>query len=793
MKKQFLIDKTEYLEKGIIAFPSIYIEGSASCGKTTAVQMLLKKHPEVRAAVISANLSAGREDGLKKELAAVSARMEAGPVWAVFDNIPGVLTREQMGLLEGFLENMPESGRAVFISRERPPEALLGWLWKRKMELIPMEALLFSREEIRQMIEQADSPLDPEEVYQATGGWAGCVDMMIRQSLRTRECKIPKEYAEKLRKSYEIDTYLNREVLSALSREEQKILDLSMSCPWLNAELCEKIWEIPRAQELLERLERKGILQYDRRQRCWETAPLFRREMSDGRRKKELGHWYEEKGYIREALNCLRQSEDQRAFRGCMTAHYEQIPFLGTDYSEVMKWTGKAPELCYLRGMYCWSSQNPDGLRREIRMLEEMEAGQESLKVREILLNLTFVSPDISLEEWLIRLKAAAEAGPKMRLYGMLGNSVTYLCGLRDLSGLFACTKKEENQKAGIWRECLGEREYRRYQLARLEYYLETERLKMIPESDMNLLLKGDPEENDSWQFQLARLYLLCKLQQTEADEENADRIDWLEERLLRERHPVCSANAAAVGCLYSPWYRGKERFLHWLRRAVMDAGVSVNEENYMMFCLRAQGYVLMDQYERAEKILRKTIPYLRTYGRSRLLAEQLFLSAIANWGEKRHGQALRDTIESFLLSGESRYVGFYTLYGEKSRVVLEAYVEWMRSNRPEGWHRKKKYNYGNVLRMPLEDYMQVILRCIRKNSRSGPQFAEEYIEERLTMMETIILQDIGRGLSNTEIARELNLKLSTVKSHIYSLYKKLGVNNRMQAVIKGKELGMLE
>lgn len=40
-----MIDKTESLEKGIAVFPSIYIEGSAACGKTTAVQMLLEKHP----------------------------------------------------------------------------------------------------------------------------------------------------------------------------------------------------------------------------------------------------------------------------------------------------------------------------------------------------------------------------------------------------------------------------------------------------------------------------------------------------------------------------------------------------------------------------------------------------------------------------------------------------------------------------------------------------------------------------------------------------------------------------
>ena len=42
-----MIDKTEVLEKEIVVFPSIYIEGAASSGKSTAVQMLLEKHSEV--------------------------------------------------------------------------------------------------------------------------------------------------------------------------------------------------------------------------------------------------------------------------------------------------------------------------------------------------------------------------------------------------------------------------------------------------------------------------------------------------------------------------------------------------------------------------------------------------------------------------------------------------------------------------------------------------------------------------------------------------------------------------
>ena len=60
----------------------------------------------------------------------------------------------------------------------------------------------------------------------------------------------------------------------------------------------------------------------------------------------------------------------------------------------------------------------------------------------------------------------------------------------------------------------------------------------------------------------------------------------------------------------------------------------------------------------------------------------------------------------------------FYTEYGVTGRKVLEAYIDWMKYNSPEGWHRKKKYNYGNVLHMPEADYLETILRKTRKEAR---------------------------------------------------------------------------
>ena len=49
----YYIDKTECLEKGIVVFPSIYIMGASATGKSTLVEMFLKKHPEVKSLTIA--------------------------------------------------------------------------------------------------------------------------------------------------------------------------------------------------------------------------------------------------------------------------------------------------------------------------------------------------------------------------------------------------------------------------------------------------------------------------------------------------------------------------------------------------------------------------------------------------------------------------------------------------------------------------------------------------------------------------------------------------------------------
>jgi LuxR family maltose regulon positive regulatory protein len=64
---------------------------------------------------------------------------------------------------------------------------------------------------------------------------------------------------------------------------------------------------------------------------------------------------------------------------------------------------------------------------------------------------------------------------------------------------------------------------------------------------------------------------------------------------------------------------------------------------------------------------------------------------------------------------------------------------------------------------------------------------------EPLTEQERRVLRLLAAGRSNAEMAAELFVEQSTVKTHLVHLYSKLGVHSRTQAVARARALGLLD
>lgn len=104
----------------------------------------------------------------------------------------------------------------------------------------------------------------------------------------------------------------------------------------------------------------------------------------------------------------------------------------------------------------------------------------------------------------------------------------------------------------------------------------------------------------------------------------------------------------------------------------------------------------------------------------------------------------------------------------------------------------------GYLLKSTLRQELLEAIRAVRNGSRFIPaeiaqEIAQHAVLESLTEREIDVLRLVGVGKANKEIASTLGLSEETIKAHLKSIFTKLEVKDRTQAVTIAVRRGIIE
>jgi LuxR family maltose regulon positive regulatory protein len=193
---------------------------------------------------------------------------------------------------------------------------------------------------------------------------------------------------------------------------------------------------------------------------------------------------------------------------------------------------------------------------------------------------------------------------------------------------------------------------------------------------------------------------------------------------------------------------------------------------------LQARVHLGRGQADLALAVLDQLEPAAEAAGRFGRIIEICLLKALALQARGNASTAEIQLGRSLELAQPERIVRTYLDEGAPLAALLEALCQ------------------SQEVPAHLRDYAQGLLETLDSSSReiteSGLPVSTPGMVEPLTGRERQVLSLMVAGLSGPEIAEELIVAYSTVRSHVKSIYDKLGVHSRHEAIERAKALELV-
>ncbi len=219
------------------------------------------------------------------------------------------------------------------------------------------------------------------------------------------------------------------------------------------------------------------------------------------------------------------------------------------------------------------------------------------------------------------------------------------------------------------------------------------------------------------------------------------------------------------------------EQAVRWVkeREVIEQHDTPFGRERGQVACARI--LIATDQVRLALQRLESALQRATAGQRWGHVMEIRFLQALAHQKLQEEEQALDALSEAVRLAEPEGYIRSFIDEGAPMESLL---YRLRRRNRKHG----------------PTPYLDTLLAAFQQETKTHAQLekpAQAYqLPEPLSEREREVLQLLVSGASNQKIAQELVIALDTVKRHTKHIFAKLGVHNRMQAVLQARNLGLL-
>ena len=195
-----------------------------------------------------------------------------------------------------------------------------------------------------------------------------------------------------------------------------------------------------------------------------------------------------------------------------------------------------------------------------------------------------------------------------------------------------------------------------------------------------------------------------------------------------------------------------------------------------------ARALIVTGDYDMAILLLKKLYALCESYRRPLDMIDADILTAIAYWKKGASAQNLAFRVLERAVQSAQEYGYTQSFANEGAELSNIVHKLLMRI-------RQKDYTGSISVTEVSRLYAIVLARAQHSVGLTGGRSTKDL---RFTDLQKTVISHLYEGLTNREISEKMGLKPSTIKTHTMLIYKKLDVSNKVEAMIKIRELGIM-